>query len=549
MKKLVSLFLALVMIFAMSIPALAAEGTTLTILNSDGRSYVGYQLLDLTTSLKTDNHHTAHTGDHTDDCYNFAYTVNEKYRTILQEEVFTNGGNYLWDTTTKPAEASSVTDDQILKYLSNQTKDEGGVYHTMRQVADRLYRAIKEKNIAIDEDNLTGTNDNIEQGYWIFADVTELNGNNANSLVMVDTKGTENLTIVPKTGLPIVEKKVKDIEDSEDDKILDNPWLDSADHDIGDTVPFKLTGTLPNNAAYYTSYKMVFHDTLATGLTFNANSVKVYMYDTKYKADVDTDLNDYAKDVTANFAVKTTEITDDCTFEVGCDNVFAITGVTKDTVFVVYYEATLNESAVIGAAGNQNTVILEFSNNPYGNSTGKTQEDIVKVFTYELVINKTDSHGHELAGAGFTLYKKVLGSTQPEQYEQVGEVLGGEGSAMTIFTWSGIDDGDYKLVESTVPAGYNKMSDIVFSISATHSETSEAPTLNSLDGGSIGVGELDDNGVLTGAIKKAIENKTGTVLPETGAMGTMWLIFGGAVLVTLAGVFMITRKKMSIYED
>ena len=549
MKKLVSIFLAIAIIFTFSISAFAAEGTKLTIQNSEGRSYVGYQLLNLTTSLKTGNHHTAHTGDHTDDCYNFAYTVNAKYRSILKAEVFANGGNYLWDVIAKPADASGVTDDQILMYLANQTKDEGGVYHTMRQVADRLYRAIKDANIGADEDNLTGNNDNIAQGYWIFADVTALGGNNANSLVMVDTKGTENLTIVPKTGLPTVEKKVKDIEDSEDSNISDNAWLDSADHDMGDIVPFKLTGTLPNNAQYYNSFKMVFHDTLSAGLTLKADSIKVYMYDNKYKADVDTDLNDYAKDVTDNFVKTTTGLADGCTFEVGMDNVFAITGVTKDTAFVVYYEATLNENAVIGAAGNTNKVVLEFSNNPYGDTTGKTEEDIVKVFTYELVINKTDSHGHALAGAGFTLYKKILGSTEPDQYEQVGEVLGGEGGTMTTFTWTGLDDGDYKLVESTVPAGYNKMSDVVFSISAVHSENDQNPVLNSLDGGLMGTGAVDENNALTGAIVKDIENKTGTVLPETGAMGTMWLIIGGTMLVIGAAVFMITRKKMSIYED
>ena len=537
MKKLVSIFLALVMILAISVPVFASESTTLTINGEAGREYAGYQLLNLTTSLKTGTHHTTHDGAHTDDCYNFAYTVNAKYRTILQEEVFANGGNYLWDV--KPSVATAITDDQILKYLANQTSDNGDVYQTMRQVADRLYRAIQTASIAADATNLTGNNDEIAQGYWIFADVTSLTGNAANSLVMVDTKGQENLTINSKTGLPTVEKKVKDIEDSEDDSILDNPWHDSADHDINDTVPFKLTGTLPSNAQYYKSYKMVFHDTLSAGLTLDVNSIKVYMYDTKHKADVDTDLNDAAKDVTDNFVKTTTGLTDGCTFEIGCENVFVIEGVTKDSAFVVYYEAKLQgNDVVIGASGNPNEVYLEYSNNPYGEGTGKTEKDVVKVFTYKLVINKTDSHGHELEGAGFTLSKKNVDGT----YTVVGAEKKGDG--MTTFTWEGLDDGDYKLEETTVPEGYNKMSDVVFSISAVHNETAGDPTLVSLDGGLMGTGVVD-----TGAITKDIVNNTGTILPETGAMGTMWLIFGGAMLVILAGVFMITRKKMSIYED
>ena len=542
MKKLICIFLALVMVLAVHVPAFAADNTSLTINGEPGRTYAGYQLLGLTTSLKEGNHHTEHEGDHNNDCYNYAYTVNAKYRAVLQKEVFDNGGNYLWEGGTKPNAATGISDDQILKYLSNQTSDNGEVYQTMRQVADRIYRGIQAANIEAEKTGLSGNNDEIGQGYWLFADVTTLSDNESNSLVMVDTKGQDSLTINSKTGLPTVEKKVKDIEDSEDDSILDNAWHDSADHDINDVIPFKLTGTLPSNAQYYESYTMIFHDTLSAGLTLDEDSFKVYMYETKHKADVDTDLNEYltdgAKDVTDYFDLKTEGLTDGCTFEIGCENLYVIDGVTKDTAFVVYYEATLNGSAVVGAAGNSNTVYLEFSNNPYGTGTGKTEVDVVKVFTYQLVINKTDSHGHALDGAGFTLSKKKVDGT----YQVIGVKAAGDD--VTSFVWTGLDDGDYLLQESTVPAGYNKMSDIAFSISAIHAEADGDITLTELDGGLIGMGVAE-----TGTITKAIENKTGTVLPETGAAGTMWLILGGAMLVVVAGVFMITRKKMSVYED
>ena len=537
MKKLVCILLAMVMVLALNVPAFAAENTTtLTINGETGRKYAGYQLLEVTTSLKTGEHHTAHEGNHNDDCYNFAYTVREKYRTVLQAEVFDYGGNYLWGEGGKPGAPTAISDDQILKYLDNQTE-------TMRLVADRIYRGIRANNIDADKTDLDGKQNTIEQGYWLFADVTELEGNAANSLVMVGTKGQDNLTINSKTGLPTVEKKVKDIDDTEDDNILDNAWHDSADHDINDVIPFKLTATMPSNVQnYQDGYTIIFHDTLSEGLTLNKESFKVYMYETKHKADVDTDLNEYltdgAKDVTAQFVLKTEGLTDDCTFEIGCENVKAIEGVTKDTAFVVYYEATLNGGAKLGAAGNPNTVYLEFSNNPYGAGTGKTEVDVVNVFTYQLVINKTDSHGHALDGAGFTLSKKNIDGT----YKIVDVKNAGEG--ITSFVWTGLDDGDYLLQETTVPAGFNKMSDIAFSISAIHAETDGVITLTELDGGLIGMGDVN-----TGVITKAIENKSGTVLPETGAAGTMWLILGGAMLVVVAGVFMITRKKMSVYED
>ena len=553
MKKLLTIFMVLAMILAMSTTAIAAEttafaaeNTSITINGEEGRTYNGYQLLSLTTSLKGDAQHPENCDkvNHSDDCYNYAYTVNTKYHNVLQYEVFANGGNYLWEGGVKPTEVTGVTDDQILKYLSNQTSDNGDVYMTMRQVADRLYRAIKEAGIAADATGLDGKDNTVEQGYWMFADVTALTGNESNSLVMVDTAGQESVSINPKTALPTVEKKVKDIEDSEDDNILDNPWQDTADHDIGDTVPFKLTATLPSNAQNYQSYKLVFHDTLSAGLTLDADSVKVLMYETKHKADVDTDLNDNIKTdetltaIDVNFEVKTTGMEDDCSFEVVCDNIFKIPGGTKDTAFVVYYEATLNDKAVIGAVGNPNEVYLEFSNNPYDEGTGKTEIDEVTVFTYELVVNKTDSHGHELEGAGFTLYKKDINGDYV--------ALGGElkGDAMTTFTWTGLDDGDYKLEESTVPNGYNKISDIIFSISAEHSEVAGELVLTHLDGGLMGEGVVD-----TGIIEKDIVNNTGTVLPETGARGTFILICGGALLMIIAAVFMITRKKMSVFED
>ena len=548
MKKFISILLALAMIAAMNITVFAAENTSFTIDDAgQDREYLGYRLLDLTTSLKGDTHHPEGCNgvDHSDDCYNFAYTVNPVYRAILQAETLANGRNELWVGINKPTDPAAITDAQILEYLSYQSSDNGeGNYLTMRQVADRIYREILAQNLGASTEKIAANNDNIAQGYWLFADVTGLDKEDyqATSLVMVDTKGQGSLTIKSKTALPTVEKKVKDIEDSEDSNILDNAWHIAADHDIGDAVPFKLTATLPSNAQYYTSYEMIFHDTTAAGLTVDADSFVVYMYDTKHKADVDTDLNDATKVVTDFFTVKTTGLTDDCTFEVSCENVFAITGVTKDTAFVVYYEATLNENAVTGTAGNANEVYLEFSNNPYGDGTGTTPESIVKVFTYQLVINKVDSHGHELAGAGFTLYKKDLNSTADGYLAIVGTEQYADGQI--TFTWKGLDDGDYLLKETHTPEGYNTMADIAFSISATHTENEGTPELTALDGGLITGKDL-----ATGTISENIVNNTGAVLPETGAEGTVLLIGGGALLVMVAGVFMITRKKMSIYED
>lgn len=257
MKKLISIVLTLSLILSFSIPSFA-DTTNVTI---EGKavdaSYNGYQLLGLSTSLKQGAHHPGGCDgtNHSDDCYNYAYTVNEKYRAILQEEVFNNAGTNFWGDE-KPGTAGGVKDSQILKHLTSLTSDNGDKFGTLRPVADRIYRAILQDKIEADLENMSGVNDKVDEGYWLIADVTKQNGETAaNSLVMLDTKGESDITVTPKTALPTLEKKVKDIEDSEDENIGDNPWHDSADHDYRDTIPFKLTGTLPSNVQYYTSYK------------------------------------------------------------------------------------------------------------------------------------------------------------------------------------------------------------------------------------------------------------------------------------------------------
>ena len=517
MKKFVSILLALAMILSLNVTAFA---TTLTIADDAAdRSYNGYKLLDLTVGLKPDCGCDAG-ADHSDGCYNYSYTVNSTYLSILQAETYAHAE--LGED--KPASASDVTSEQILTYLSSLTSDSGDSYGTLRAAADRIYRNIQTAGIGADAPGLTDTT-TIDQGYWLFADVTDLDGENeANSLVVVDTKGLESLTIAPKTGLPTVEKKVKDTNDTTG---VTTDWQDAADHDINDTVEFKLTATMPENLAYYKKYAISFHDTMSAGLTLNVSSIKVYAG---------------TEDVTDQFDLPTAAA-GTCT--VSCDDVLALNGVTvtSATVVVVTYSTTLNENAVIGAAGNPNEVYLEFSNNPYTDGTGITETDQVIVFTYQLTINKTDDEGKPLKGAGFTLSKKNPSGV----YVAVGAELTAED--ITTFVWKGLDDGEYKLAETTVPDGYNKMDDIVFTISAEHSQTADAPSLISLTS-TLGTVQVDEvTRALTGVIEDSIKNKTGIILPETGAGGTMMLITVSTMFVMVAAVFMVTRKKMSVYED
>ena len=42
-----------------------------------------------------------------------------------------------------------------------------------------------------------------------------------------------------------------------------------------------------------------------------------------------------------------------------------------------------------------------------------------------------------------------------------------------------------------------------------------------------------------------VVNNSGSILPETGGIGTMIFYIGGAILILAAGIIFITRKRMS----
>ena len=174
------------------------------------------------------------------------------------------------------------------------------------------------------------------------------------------------------------------------------------------------------------------------------------------------------------------------------------------------------------------------------------------VFTYNVVVNKVEKVKVEnpdydpavegsqeyieqtvaLKGAGFTLYKK----NAEGDYVAVGAEI--KGTEMTTFTWNRLDDGDYKLVETTVPAGYNKMLDIEFTITAEHDLESDDPQLTKLEGGNLFTGNIT-----TGTLTTDVENIPGAELPETGGMGTTMIYVIGCLMVAGAAIVLFAKKR------
>ncbi|BBD41687.1 MULTISPECIES: isopeptide-forming domain-containing fimbrial protein [Streptococcus anginosus group] len=362
----------------------------------------------------------------------------------------------------------------------------------------------------------------LEAGYYLVKDKdnTVPKDGAYTSFIMEVVK---NVSVNTKSSVPKVEKKVKDINDSTDSEMSD--WQDSADHDINDKVPFKLTATLPSNFDSYKEYYLEFKDTLSAGLTYNKDA-KVYLVNNGVKTDV-----------TSSFTIA------DNGSSYKINNLKSLSGVTATTKVVVEYTATLNEHAVIGSAGNPNTVHLEYSNNPNytGNGEnspkGETPKDTVIVFTYKVVVNKVDQDKKPLAGAKFKLEKKLVNGS----YKEVATVSTTAGSK---FEFKGLDDGEYRLTETETPAGYNSIAPITFKVTASHETESDMPKLTDLNGEKVS-GEIKfEKDVNAGSLTTDVVNKKGSLLPNTGGIGTTLLYLAGSILVVGAGILLVTKKRM-----
>lgn len=368
-------------------------------------------------------------------------------------------------------------------------------------------------------------------GYYLIKDKDgSVSSDATDASTLYITKVVGDVIITPKSDVPSFEKKVKDINDTTGDT---SEWQDSADYDVNDKVPFQLKAKLPSNYADYKTYYLAFHDVEEKGLSFNADSVKVAVDGTQ---------------ITSGYEVKTTGLSDKCTFEVVfTDLKTAVAAAKAGSEITVNYTSTLTEQAVRGNQGNVNQARLQFSNNPNSEQggestpTGETPWDNVIVFTYKVVVNKLNENKEALKGAAFKLEKKLNGGTTT----LVKEFTAGED---TSFTFSGLDDGDYILTETTTPAGYNTIKPITFTVTADHKITwgdtdNRTDILTSLSGtaasGEISFTADETNSSLT----TNVVNVKGSNLPSTGGMGTVLLYVAGIAVFVLAGATLVMALR------
>lgn len=524
MKRIAGFIFASVMAMSLAVPTMAADIT----IDGTGTDYQAYRILDLTTSLKDENDGHG-TGDHTSECYNYAYTVNDKYINVLKNALpddsstANNDGYASWDVN-KDGEAS---EREIIDYISGLGDNSEGI----REYADEVYSGIKNGRLEADATSTEKVFSSVAQGYYLILESTLSDDPDSRSLVMLNTAGQDDITVHSKEGVPTISKKVQEVNDS--DTAGTGTFQDGADADIDDDVKFKIEGTFPSNIDAYDSYEYVIHDTTNAAFSIKEGSIVVKLDDVELVKDTD-----YTVDTSG----------DHCSMEITIANAVALAAdkldggaLTDDTKLTVEYDATLGDSADIGNPGNDNKVQLEFSNDPYDlSSTSFTTEDKVNVFTYKFTVNKVDSDGTPLDGAGFKLQK--WNGTEYDDYDTESGI---KAEDKTTFVFNGLDGGRYKLVETDVPSGYNKADDLEFIVTGTYDVASDNSQLTAIKVTDI-EGETINGFNVTfndGALNISIENTSGVQLPSTGGDGLYVTYIIGAVVIACGIAAFIPKKK------
>mgnify|MGYP004630225767 CR=1 FL=1 len=481
-RKLASLLLALVMVFALATTAFAAEtGTTtttgtITVANPvEGRTYTAYKVFDVTYDKDGHYSYTLPAFPTDDSTW---YSMVRAYSTKKDSGLIAHVVSI--DNTESGAESVFFTTDNkfspadFAAYLKGMLGVNHPTGHVLTEQADG-----------------TVSVSDLPLGYYFVAS---------------DTGALCNLTTTNPNAT---------IHDKNDMHF--GKTADATDVEVGQTVNYTITGKVPAYTGFNT-YTYRIEDTMTDGLTF------------KKDVKVTVDGTDVTDDCTVNYDVNKNANSFTVTVPV-LQNKYKIGAEIKAT-----YSATVNQKAI--AVVSENAAKLIYSNDPTTGETKTITPPVVKVYTSQIVIDKyeTGKETTKLPNAEFVLYKEVTSETgkstvyykwndTDKKVEWVEDraaatVAVTDMYGMTYFF--GLADGTYYLVETKAPAGYNRL---------------EAPVELTVAGSTTETAKL--------SVTAKVPNSTGTVLPSTGGMGTTVFYVLGFALVMGAVVLLVTKKRMS----
>ena len=494
-RKLASLLLALVMVFALAVTAFAQDETvtggtgSITISNAaKGETYTIYKLFDAT--VNADGSSIAYTG-----------TIPESLKAYF----------------------SADTNDYIS--ATPEAKDGENMSEGLK-TALKAWTATATAAATATSDGSALNFKELAYGYYV---VTTSQGE---QLISVDST-MPNVTIVDKNS-----STPKDL----------SKTASSNDVSIGDTVTYTVSFKTSNYYGAGTEAKEIVSYTIEDTLPEFLSNVTVT------SIIVDNDGNNATAgdqaNVTAQFANK--KIVIDWYDEV--NNKFLY---DNGATVTITYTAVVTDKAAIDGNGNTNKVTVTWTTKG-GDEPGPDKvETDETIFTYAIALKKVNNKGNALPGAVFQFPFYVKSTADANGAYIYAGTTAGAGLTNQITTpdsgvivVKGVKSGSYEITEVTAPAGYNKLTAPVTVQAVKTSSTSTHTTVYlDKDGNVVDVSakeievKVDIDTIAATAV--VVVNKAGTELPSTGGMGTTVFYVLGTVLVLGAVVLLVTKKRMS----
>ncbi len=595
-KRLLALFLALTLVLSFGITAFAAEGEgettpSVTINNAlKGNTFTLYKIFNLESYIAAEKKYvytianasplydtvkemTLRVGSPAEDKLVFTLlSKDENYDYVQLTLNFQNiqdNGDEVKAIAAKLMDAiDKLTDEQKASLSMRQVKNLGVSGNTDVSKNEQKLPTANAGDITVTA--LTGDANkdmyniqfsNLTLGYYL------VDSSAGTMLGLTTTNPTA--TISAKNELPTVEKHVL--------RTSTTTWDKTDSKLIGDEVSYRVKIGVKPGATNY-----VIYDSMADGLTFgeikkvyysNENPTNEYIiYDaSEGTAITDPTLADYFTYTEATADAPLTHNSEDCCFTIHFTDAFLNTilsrSATEGYTHTVYveYNAELNERAVIAGAGNPNTIYLT-----YGENDVDVAHDTVHTFTYEMELVKHKEDKAVIQGAEFEVYKtRTLVDAAAAAVEKTEELSGiitfletketmTDGKEKTVYTVATSDQMSASNATTVIKAGDviirglgGNFNDVGRSYFFKEIKAPEGYTLvpsssevKIKTGNNMAVFDETDGKYKEGGL--GVENKSGTLLPSTGGIGTKIFYVVGSILLVGAAVLLITKKRMSV---
>ena len=363
-----------------------------------------------------------------------------------------------------------------------------------------------EKIVSAQAEDNTLVFTNVPYGYYYIE-------SSLGSIITVDST-KPNVTVIDKN---TTNPTIPDPNDGGGKKILSNGATTSeTTAKIGDTVNFQIKFNATNYLTKDRQTTQIVSYTITdtpTALAIDQNSVNV-------KVD--------GVDITAKISK-----TFDAAGNMNLVLTWADAAANNKTIYnspaevIITYSAVVTNDAKEGEATNSATIGYNTIDNPTTPPTPVDPDkptETTKVTTHRFTLKKTNNAGETLTGAEFKLYNASTGGTEIKvvkdtdgtyrvaEANEEGVVI--EAGQVVI---KGLKGGTtYYLEEIKAPNGYNVLTERQ-AIEVTADNTAQANVIN----------------------------KKGGVLPNTGAIGTTLFYLVGSILLLVALVYTISKRRMS----